>query len=62
VGVQRDDFSPSFRPGGQATGEATFGIYNAWVLKVTGGGLFNQRLGSGAFRGYGAGASLVRRF
>jgi tetratricopeptide (TPR) repeat protein len=62
LGAQRDDFSPSFRPGGQATGEATFGIYNDWVFKVTGGGIFNQRLGTGAFSGYGAGLSLVRRF
>jgi tetratricopeptide (TPR) repeat protein len=62
LGAQRDDFSPSFRLGGNATGEATFGIYNAWVLKVTGGGTLNQRLGSGAFRGYGAGVSLIRRF
>ena len=43
-------------------GEATFGIYHPWALKVTGGGTFNQRLGSGAFRGYGAGVSLIRRF
>ena len=62
LGVQRDDFSPSFRLGGNATGEATFGIYNAWVLKISGGEMFNQRLGTGAFRGYGAGVSLIRRF
>jgi hypothetical protein len=62
VGVQRDDFSPSFRLGGNATGEATFGINNAWVLKISGGETLNQRLGTGAFRGYGAGVSLIRRF
>jgi len=62
LGVQRDDFSPSFRLGGNLTGEATFGIYNAWVLKISGGETFNQRLGTGAFRGYGAGVSLIRRF
>lgn len=62
LGVQRDDFSPGFRPGGNATAEATFGIYRRWALKVTGGGMFNQRLGSGAFGGYGAGVSLIRRF
>ena len=62
LGAQRDDFSPSFRLGGNATGEATFGIYNAWVLKISGGETFNQRLGTGAFRGYGAGVSLIRRF
>jgi tetratricopeptide (TPR) repeat protein len=62
LGAQRDDFSPGFRPGGNATVEATFGIYRRWALKVNGGGMFNQRLGSGAFRGYGAGVSLIRRF
>ena len=62
LGAQRDDFSPSFRLGGNATGEATFGIYNAWVVKLSGGETLNQRLGTGAFRGYGAGVSLIRRF
>jgi hypothetical protein len=62
VGAQRDDFSPRFRPGGHATAEATFGIYDPWALKVSAGGTFNQRLGSGAFRGYGAGMTLIRRF
>ena len=61
LGVQRDDFSPG-RLGGNATAEATFGIYRRWALKVNAGGIFNQRLGSGAFRGYGAGVSLIRRF
>ena len=62
LGTQRDDFSPGFRFGGNATGEATIGIYHPWALKVTGGATFNQRLGSGAFRGYGAGMSIIRRF
>jgi tetratricopeptide (TPR) repeat protein len=62
LGIQRDDFSPGFRPGGNATAEATFGIYGPWALKVTGGGIFNQRLGTGAFRGYGAGVAVRRRF
>ena len=62
AGVQRDDFSPEFRPGGHATAEATFGIYQPWALKVSAGGTLNQRLGSGAFRGYGAGVTLIRRF
>jgi hypothetical protein len=62
LGTQRDDFSPAFRLGGNATGEATFGIYRQWALKVAGGATFNQRLGSGAFRGYGAGVSVIRRF
>ncbi|HJZ70771.1 MAG TPA: tetratricopeptide repeat protein [Vicinamibacterales bacterium] len=62
LGAQRDDFSPSYRLGGNALGEATFGIYNAWVLKVSGGEMVNQRLNTGAFRGYGATVSLIRRF
>ncbi len=62
LGTQRDTDSHKFRFGGNATAEATFGIYDPWVLKVNGGGIFNQRLGSGAFRGYGAGMSLIRRF
>jgi hypothetical protein len=62
LGAQRDNISPRFRFGGNATVEATLGIYDSWVFKVNGGGIFNQRLGSGAFRGYGAGVSLIRRF
>jgi tetratricopeptide (TPR) repeat protein len=62
AGAQRDDFSPGFRFGGNATGEATFGIYQPWAVRVIGGATFNQRLGSGAFRGYGLGVSLIRRF
>ena len=62
VGAQRDSTSPSFHLGGTATGEATFGIYQAWVLKVDGSALMNQRLASGAFRGLSGGVVLVRRF
>src|SRR5262245_5033784 len=62
IGAQRDDFSPAFRLGGNATAEATIGIYKPWALKVSGGGIFNQRLGSGAFGGYSAGVSVIRRF
>lgn len=62
LGAQRDDFSPAFRLGGNATAEATFGIYSPWALKVSGGGISNQRLGSGAFGGYSAGVSVIRRF
>ena len=50
-GAQRDDFSPEFRPGGHATAEANFGIYQPWALKVSAGGTLNQRLGSGASAG-----------
>jgi tetratricopeptide (TPR) repeat protein len=61
-GVQRDDRSPSFRFGANAAAEATFGIYEPWVLKITGSITTNQRLDSGAFKGYGGGVSLARRF
>jgi tetratricopeptide (TPR) repeat protein len=62
VGVQRDDRSPSFRLGTNAAAEATFGIYEPWVLKISGSVTTNQRLDSGAFTGYGGGVSLARRF
>jgi tetratricopeptide (TPR) repeat protein len=62
VGMQRDDFSPAFRLGGNATADATIGIYRPWALKVSAGSIFNQRLGSGAFRGYGASVSVIKRF
>ena len=62
LGMQRDDFSPAFRLGGNATADATIGIYRPWALKFSGGSIFNQRLGSGAFRGYGVSLSVIRRF
>jgi tetratricopeptide (TPR) repeat protein len=62
VGAQRDDRSPSFRLGANAAAEATFGIYEPWVLKINGSVTTNQRLDSGAFKGYGGGVSLTRRF
>jgi tetratricopeptide (TPR) repeat protein len=62
IGLQRDNISPSFHFGGNLSGEATFGIYRAWVLKVNSSATLNGRLDSGAFRGFGAGAALVRRF
>jgi tetratricopeptide (TPR) repeat protein len=62
LGAQRDDISNRFRLGGNATAEATFGIYDPWMLKLSGSGIFNQRLGSGAFRGYSSGVSVIRRF
>ena len=62
LGVQRDHTSPSFHFGGNVSGEATFGIYRPWVLKVNGSATLNGRLDSGAFRGFGTGAALVRRF
>jgi tetratricopeptide (TPR) repeat protein len=62
VGAQRDSTSPSFHLGGTATADATFGIYRAWALKVTGSALMNQRLASGAYQGVSGSVVLVRRF
>jgi tetratricopeptide (TPR) repeat protein len=61
-GAQRDAISPSFQFGGTISGEATFGIYAPWLLKVNSSATMNQRLESGGFRGFGAGVALVRRF
>jgi predicted Zn-dependent protease len=62
LGAQRDSTSPAFHFGGTVSGEATFGIYEPWVLKVNGSASLNQRLDSGAFRGLSGGIALVRRF
>ena len=62
LGAQRERLAPSFRFGGNASVEATFGIYREWLLKVNGSTTTNRRLESGAFRGYSGGAVLVRRF
>lgn len=62
LGGQRDDASRAFRFGGNASVEATFGIYEPWLLKVHGSTTNNRRLDSGAFRGYSGGVVLLRRF
>lgn len=62
LGIQRDNSSPSFHFGGNVGAEATFGIYQPWVVKLNGSATLNGRLDSGAFHGFGAGAALVRRF
>jgi tetratricopeptide (TPR) repeat protein len=62
VGAQRDNTSPAFHFGGNFSSEATFGIYRSWVVKVKSSASLNSRLDSGAFRGFSAGAALVRRF
>ena len=54
--------SSAFRFGGNASAEATFGIYERWLLKVHGSTTTNGRLESGAFRGYSSGLVLLRRF
>lgn len=62
LGPQRDSYSPSFDFGGTVSGEATFGIYEPWAIKVTGSASTNRRLESGAFSGVSGGVVLVRRF
>jgi tetratricopeptide (TPR) repeat protein len=62
AGAQRETTSPSFNFGGTLAGEAAFGIYAPWLLKVNGSATINGRLESGAFRGYGASIALIRRF
>jgi hypothetical protein len=62
IGAQRDDVWTSFKLGGNATAEATFGIFEQWMLKVNGAVTLNQRTETGAFRAYGFGVVLVRRF
>lgn len=61
-GGQRDDSAHTFRLGTNASVEATFGIYDRWLLKVHGSTTTNRRLESGAFRGYSSGVVLLRRF
>jgi hypothetical protein len=62
LGTQREETSRPFRFGGSVSSEATFGIYEPWVLKVGGSATLNRRLDSGAYRGLGAHVLLVRRF
>lgn len=61
-GVQRDIATTGFQPGGTVGGEATFGIYEPWVLRVSSIATVNRRLESGGFRGFSASVSLIRRF
>jgi tetratricopeptide (TPR) repeat protein len=62
IGGQREAAAREFRPGGDASVEATFGIYRQWLLKAYGAATNNQRLDSGAFRGTSGGVTLLRRF
>ena len=62
MGAQREASSPAFHFGGTLSGEATFGIYEPWVLKISSIATMNRRLDSGAFRGFGASMVLIRRF
>ena len=41
LGVQRDNTSPSFHFGGNVGAEATFGIYQPWVVKLNGSATLN---------------------
>jgi hypothetical protein len=62
VGVQRDSGVSKYALTENAAAEATFGIYRDWMVKLNGSVTFNDRLASGAFRGYGGQIVLVRRF
>jgi tetratricopeptide (TPR) repeat protein len=62
LGAQRDTSSPTFHFGGNVSGEATFGIYAPWAVKVNSSTSVNGRLETGAYSGVGAGVALVRRF
>jgi Tfp pilus assembly protein PilF len=62
VGGQRDETFSAFRPGGSVTAEATFGVYQPWVLKVISSATINRRLETGAFQGFGGSVVLFRRF
>jgi tetratricopeptide (TPR) repeat protein len=62
VGAQRDNSSPAYHLGGTLAAETTFGIYKPWTVKITTSATLNRRLDTGAFRGFGAGVSLIRRF
>ncbi|MGH9254456.1 MAG: tetratricopeptide repeat protein [Vicinamibacterales bacterium] len=61
AGTQREGQRP-FHFGGGATAEATLGIYQPWVLRITGSATHNLRQESGAFRGYAGSVVLMRRF
>jgi len=61
-GAQRETALSKFHFGGTISGEVTFGIYAPWLLKVNSSATMNRRLDSGAFRGFGGGVTLVRRF
>ena len=61
AGAQREGQRP-FHFGGGASAEATLGIYEPWVLRVTGSATHNLRQESGAFRGYAGSVVLMRRF
>jgi tetratricopeptide (TPR) repeat protein len=61
AGTQREYRRP-FRFGGSVTAEATLGIYQAWLLRVTASTTHNLRQESGAFQGYAGSVVLTRRF
>jgi len=61
AGVQREEAQP-FRAGGSASAEATFGIYRAWLLRVSASATHNVRQQSGAFGGYSGSVVLSRRY
>ena len=62
VGVHQDLATPGFRPGGTIGGEATFGIYEPWVVKLSGSASIHRRVETGGYQGVGGSISLIRRF
>jgi tetratricopeptide (TPR) repeat protein len=62
AGGQRDDTDDRFRLGTNGSVEASFGIYERWLLKIHASATNNRRLDSGAFRGVSGGVVLLRRF
>jgi hypothetical protein len=62
LGVQRDRRPGAFQFGGNATATATFGIYDPWLLRISGSATNNRRLDSGAFQGFSASIGLTRVF
>ena len=61
LGGQRQE-AEAFRFGAAGSAEATIGIYKAWVLRLGGSAIHNQRMESGAFDGYTGSVVLSRRF
>jgi len=62
AGAQRDETFPEYRFGWNAAAEATIGIYKSWMFQVHASATVNERTETGAFRGFGSGVSLSRRF
>ena len=62
AGIQREVPAAGFRFGGNASAEATLGVYRPWALKIIASATNNRRAESGAFHGFGGSIALIRRF